>query len=140
ARTAMGGPARMADACMPFQRLLLEPVFKKAQLARRAAAMKLAVFKSGDTRRVIAPIFEPLQRIHDLRRNRLLSQNSDDPAHKVRLSSRGQPIETGPPPGKSRSVSDCHRSGYGPDPQLASNLRPSAAWGSSRVSARPSPP
>ena len=80
---AMGGPAGMADAAMAAERFAGEAVFEILQLAFGAAAREHAVLQGGDTGRIIAAIFEPLERIHHGGRHRSAAENSDDAAHAV---------------------------------------------------------
>src|SRR5689334_10387444 len=80
-RPAVGRPARVADADRAAQRLAVEPVFQRAQFALRPPAAKNAFFKRGDSGRVVAAVLETLERIDELARDRLGTDNSDDPAH-----------------------------------------------------------
>ncbi len=81
-RRAVGGPARVADAGEARERFLLQKLDELDELAGAAAALDVAVDKRGDARRVIAAIFEPLQRLDDQRRNLARSRNTDDAAHR----------------------------------------------------------
>ena len=78
---AMGRPARVADADRAVERLVLQPAFEVDELAFGAAAGKFAALDGGDAGRVIAAIFEPLQRIDDERRDRRVADNPNDSAH-----------------------------------------------------------
>jgi hypothetical protein len=51
------------------------------QLAFGAAARQLAVVDGGDAGRVIAAVFEALERIDQMARDRRSPEYSDDPAH-----------------------------------------------------------
>ena len=51
------------------------------ELAFGAAAAELAVIEGGDAGGVIAAVFEALERIDQVGRDRLAPENSDDPAH-----------------------------------------------------------
>src|SRR5215831_1482791 len=82
-RTSMGRPARMTDADGSAERLAFKARFKRAQLAFGASAAEHAFVEGGDARRVIAAIFETLERIDELAGDRLGSENSDDPAHPI---------------------------------------------------------
>ena len=88
---AMGRPARVADADRAVERLALQPALEIDQLAFGAAAAELAVLDGGDAGRVIAAIFEPLQRIDDQRRDRRVADNSNDSAHDACPDSRQMP-------------------------------------------------
>ena len=63
------------------ERLAAQPRFEVAQLALGAAARQRAVLERGDAGRIIAAIFEALERIDQLARDRLTAENSDNPAH-----------------------------------------------------------
>jgi len=81
ARPAMGGPTRVTDADRPVERLPLEPRLQCPKLALRAATAECAVIKRRHTRGVVSSVFEALECINQLPRNRFGSQNSDDSAH-----------------------------------------------------------
>src|SRR5580692_811072 len=57
-RLAMRGPARMADARMACERMVVQHRVETVKLAGRAAAFDFAIYKRGDARRVVAAIFE----------------------------------------------------------------------------------
>ena len=59
----------------------LQAEFEVAQLAFGAAAPELAVFDRRHASRVVAAVFEPLQRINKLRRHRTGADNANDAAH-----------------------------------------------------------
>ena len=82
-RRAMRRPARVADAGGAGERLCLEPRFEVDELAAGPAAFEVPVLERGDPGGIVAAVFEPLQRIHDLWRDRPLAENADDPAHRV---------------------------------------------------------
>ena len=63
------------------ERRALELGLEVLQLALGAQPRQPAALQRRDARRVVAAIFEPLQRRDDLRRDRALSQNADDSAH-----------------------------------------------------------
>src|SRR5690242_3995837 len=84
ARPAMRCPARMADTDRAAERLAIETVLECAQLAFRASAAERAFLKRGDTGRIVSTIFEALERIDQLARDRLVTDNSDDAAHPTR--------------------------------------------------------
>ena len=79
--TAMRGPACVTDPDIAPQRLTVEPCFKRTQFAFGATTAEYAVVERGDTRGVIAAVLETFQGVDQLLRNRLGSQNSDNPAH-----------------------------------------------------------
>ena len=80
-RLAVGRPARVADADRAGQRLAAEPRLEIDQLALGAAALDVAVDQRGDARRIVAAIFQPLQRLDQQGRDRRLADDSDDAAH-----------------------------------------------------------
>ncbi len=88
-RPAVGRPAGVTDADIAAERLALEPRFQGAQLAFGAAARQHAVIERGDAGRVIAAVFEALERIDQMARDRLAPENSNDPAHPL-----GWPLTT----------------------------------------------
>ena len=51
------------------------------QLAFGAAAIEMVAFQRGDARGIIAAIFEALERIHQLLRDRSAPENADNAAH-----------------------------------------------------------
>jgi hypothetical protein len=70
ARPAMGGPTRVTDADRPAERLPLEPRLQCAKLAFRAATAEYAAIKSRHTSGVVSSVFEALECIDQLPRNR----------------------------------------------------------------------
>ena len=56
-------------------------VLEIPELALGAAAGQVAAFERGDAGRIVAAIFEPLQRVDEERRDRRRAENSDDAAH-----------------------------------------------------------
>ena len=73
-RLAVRGPARVADAGAALQGMVGEPQLQVLELALGAAAIEVAVLDGGDAGRIIAAIFEPPQRVDEIARHRLLSQ------------------------------------------------------------------
>ena len=67
------------------ERLGVQPRFEVDELSFRAAAGELPMFKRRDAGGIVAAIFEPLQCIDDLRRDRPRPENPDDPAHRLFL-------------------------------------------------------
>ena len=80
-RRAVGRPARMADAGAAGKRLRGEPFLEVAELALGPAAGQMAVLERRDAGRIVAAIFEPLQRIDEQRRHRPRPENPDNAAH-----------------------------------------------------------
>src|SRR5215212_7968261 len=81
-RAAVGRPAGVADADRAGQRRLRELDLEVAELALGAPALEpTAVLERRDAGRIIAAVFEPLQRVDDLQRDGRLAQYSDDPTH-----------------------------------------------------------
>ncbi len=80
---AVGRPAGVADAgSAPLQRRIVTAAARGClQLAGRAAARQHAILQRGDAGRVVAPIFQPLQRLDDLPRDRARAQDPNDAAH-----------------------------------------------------------
>src|SRR5581483_3628347 len=81
ARLAVRRPAGVADADGAGQRLLGEPVFERLQFALGTAPPELAVIERGDAGGDIAAVFDALERIDHMGRDRPTSENSDDAAH-----------------------------------------------------------
>ena len=80
-RLAVRRPARVADADRAGQRRLRQLELEVAQLAFGAPALEAPVLQGGDARRVVAAVLEALQRVDDLHRHRLVSEDADDSAH-----------------------------------------------------------
>jgi hypothetical protein len=80
-RAPMRRPAGVADAARSQQRRGRELLLEIAQLAAGAKARELALLERGDSGRVVAAIFQPLQRLDQGGRDRLASENADDAAH-----------------------------------------------------------
>ena len=85
-RAAMRRPAGVADADRTVQRLFQQHGFEIAQLALGAAALQLAVLQRRDAGGIVAAIFEPLQGVDQLARDRALSENADNAAHDAKFS------------------------------------------------------
>src|SRR6476646_10692798 len=60
-RPPVGGPAGMTDANTAVQRLLRQPAFEIAQFAFGAQTREMAVLERGNTRGIVAAIFEALE-------------------------------------------------------------------------------
>ena len=80
-RLAVGRPAGVADADGARERRLGELDLEVAQLALGAPALQPPVLQRGDAGGIVAAVFEPLQRLDDLRRDRRLAEDADDAAH-----------------------------------------------------------
>src|SRR5438045_6970984 len=78
---AVRRPACMADADDARQRFLGQPLLELHQLALGAPALDMAVDQGGYARRVIAAIFQALQRVDQQRGDGRLADDSDDAAH-----------------------------------------------------------
>src|SRR5690606_41533031 len=63
------------------QRFFLQATFEVDQLALRTAAAKLALLDGCDAGRIVAPIFKPLQGVHDKRRHGFAADDPDNSAH-----------------------------------------------------------
>src|SRR5262245_21380126 len=81
ARLAVGRPAGMTDADCALERIALEPCLEVAQLAFSAPAGQLPAFQRGDAGRVVAAIFQPLERVDQRASDRLTSENANYTAH-----------------------------------------------------------
>ena len=84
-RLAVGRPAGMADAGVAHQRLALEPLLEIAQFAFGAPPAEMAVLDGGDAGRIVAAIFQPLQRVDQLFSNRSFAEDANDAAHRPLL-------------------------------------------------------
>ena len=79
-RLAVGGPAGVADADRAGERLAGEPLLQVLELALGAPARQRAALQRRDAGGVVAAIFQALERIDELARDRLTPENSNDPA------------------------------------------------------------
>jgi hypothetical protein len=101
----------MTDADGAVQRFLGEARFQIAQLALGTPPRQRAPFQRGDARGIVAAVFESLQRIDELPRHRLTTENPNDPAQ-IRQSPLPQPASCvlyalRPVSGKSKCMSGC---------------------------------
>src|SRR6266849_8339185 len=80
-RPAVGGPARMSDAGMTGERFGLQSRFKIFEFAFGAAPLEMVAFERGDACGIVAAIFKPLERIHQLFRDRTAPETADNAAH-----------------------------------------------------------
>ena len=71
----------MSDAGMAGERLGLQSRFEIFEFAFGAAALEMVAFQRGDACGVVAAIFQPLERIHQLLRDRTAPENADNAAH-----------------------------------------------------------
>src|SRR5690606_4444279 len=80
-RTAVGRPARVADAELTVDRLAAQHFLELRQLAGAAADVHGAVAYDRDAGRVVAAILQPPQALDEDGNERLVTQVSDDAAH-----------------------------------------------------------
>ena len=80
-RLAMRRPTGVADADRAQERRGGEFGLEVLELAPGAPAFKLAVLKRRDASRIIAAVFEALQRVDDRARDRSRPENADNSAH-----------------------------------------------------------
>ena len=114
-RPAVGRPAGVADTDGAGERLTREPGLKIAQLAFGPPSDELAAFQRGDAGGVVAPVFEPLERIDQQTRDRLTPENAYNSAHVERrppklMTRHYTPTSMSWPrksKGKSRYLSTC---------------------------------
>ena len=78
---AVGCPAGVADADVSRQGLARELGLEIAQLALGSPAAELPAIQSGDAGGIIAPIFEPLERIDQRGGDRVTAENAHNSAH-----------------------------------------------------------
>jgi hypothetical protein len=71
----------MSDAGVARQRLGPQSGFEIPELAFGAAPVETVAFQRGDTGGIVTAIFQPLERVHQLLRDRTASQNADNAAH-----------------------------------------------------------
>src|SRR5271166_17884 len=82
--TSVRGPARVADSVGAVERLQADDLFQVAQLALGAPHLQaISIAGNGNAGGVISAIFETAQAIQDDRHNSLVSDVSNNPAHKV---------------------------------------------------------
>src|SRR5262245_16219508 len=80
-RPAVGRPAGVADADRARERLACELRLEIAQLAFGAPASELPAFQRGDAGGIVAPVFEPLERVDQRARDRLTPESTHNSAH-----------------------------------------------------------
>src|SRR5262245_48205868 len=83
-RPAVGRPAGVADADRARERLACELRLEIAQLAFGAPASELPAFQRGDAGGIVAPVFEPLERVDQRARDRLTPESTHNSAHTTR--------------------------------------------------------
>jgi hypothetical protein len=71
----------VADADISRQGLARELGLEIAQLALGSPAAEVPAIQSGDTGGIIAPIFEPLERINQRGGDRVTAENAHNSAH-----------------------------------------------------------
>ena len=111
-RPAMGRPAGVTDADRAAERLALEPRLERAKLAfARGAASSTPCSSVATPAEIVAAVFEALERIDQLPRNRLMvPENSDDPAQSAWMApllTRCGLAAAGQARWKSKRVSPC---------------------------------
>jgi hypothetical protein len=82
-RLAVRGPARVAHAEAALERLLRQLRLEVRQLAFGAHDFHAAAVDDGDSRAVVAPVFELLQTADEYRHHITCADVSDDSAHVV---------------------------------------------------------
>ncbi len=80
-RPPMRRPARVADPARAGQRVGAQHGFQVPELALGAPTRQPPVLERRDAGRVVAAIFEPLQRLDEQVRDRLTAEDADDAAH-----------------------------------------------------------
>ena len=78
---AMRGPPGVADAGVSRQWRGRQQRVEVDQLARRPAPRQVALLQRRNACRIITAIFQPFQRLHDLARHRLPSQDANNSTH-----------------------------------------------------------
>ncbi len=74
-------PARVADPDGSRKRLAHEPLFQVLELALGATPRQRAVLQRRHARRIVAAVFETLERFDEKRCDRLAADDADNPAH-----------------------------------------------------------
>jgi hypothetical protein len=80
-RTAVCGPARMADSYAATERLATEHTLEILEFSDRSPARKETAFKSGKTGGIISAIFKPPQRIQNWRGGWPSTHETNDTTH-----------------------------------------------------------
>src|SRR5215470_12052182 len=127
-RSTVGGPAGVADAGLAEQRILHQPRFQVAEFALGATPGQTPVLKRGDSRRIIATVFQAFESPEKLFCDRLFTQDSNNTAHQTGCPLKVLQLEicvdATRPNGKSKTVSICVTR-YGPLGCLAESLEAS---------------
>src|SRR5215469_8372015 len=76
--SAVGGPAGVPDPGFAEKRIPHQPRFQVAELALGATPGQTAVLKRGDSRRIIAAVFQAFESAEKLFGDRFLTQYSDN--------------------------------------------------------------
>src|SRR6516225_6694885 len=79
----VGGPAGVADPGGAGERRTREPLLEVLKLALRAQSRQATLLERRDSGGIVAPVFQPLQRVDELIGDRLAPENSDYSAHSV---------------------------------------------------------
>ncbi len=77
----VGRPAGVADPGLAGQRIVDQKVGEVDELAHGAPAVEPAVVHGRDPGGIVAAIFEPLQRLHEDRRDFMVPEHPDNTAH-----------------------------------------------------------
>jgi hypothetical protein len=77
----------VSDPARPGERFALQPGFEIFQFAFGSAAAEMAVFHSCDAGGIISAIFQTLERIDQMPRDRFAAENSHNSAHYEALAS-----------------------------------------------------
>jgi hypothetical protein len=80
-RRPVGRPAGMADAGRAGEDMAGELIFELGELARGTHPLEAAAFENDDSGGVVAAVFEPGERVHQVRSGRPLAEDSDDATH-----------------------------------------------------------
>ena len=80
-RAAMGRPAGVTDSDRALERIAMELGFEVAKLALGATPRQPTVLQRRHAGGIVAAVFEALERIDQLHRDRLVAEDADNPAH-----------------------------------------------------------
>src|SRR5262249_54020374 len=87
-RAAVGGPARVTDAVVAGDRVVVDGIFERRELAGASSQLDISVVHDRHAGRVIAAIFEAPQSVDQNRDDLFGADIADDPAHIVSFFSR----------------------------------------------------
>ena len=93
---AVRRPARVADADRAGQRFAAKTRLEVYELAFGAPALDVAVDQGGDAGRIVAAIFQALQRLDQQGGDGCLADDSDDAAHRKVVPDGGELLVFGP--------------------------------------------